>query len=141
MGQIVCSLELAYILLYEQSGVFLLEIQPYSKEGKCMNPFQQFARSYMTIGLLAFVLCLSFPGLVLATEGTIDLNTATAKQLEQLPGIGKEIAQRIVNYRTDVGPFTSINELMKVKGIGTGKFAKIKELITIGIATQSPSSN
>lgn len=106
-----------------------------------MNPFQQFARSYMTIGLLAFVLCLSFPGLVLATEGTIDLNTATAKQLEQLPGIGKEIAQRIVNYRTDVGPFTSINELMKVKGIGTGKFAKIKELITIGIATQSPSSN
>ena len=95
----------------------------------------------MTLGLVAFVLCLSLPGLVLATEGTIDLNTATAKQLEQLPGIGKEIAQRIVNYRTDVGPFTSINELMKVKGIGTGKFAKIKELITIGIATQSPSSN
>jgi len=105
-----------------------------------MNPFQQFSRSYITIGLLAFVLCLSLPGMVLAAEGTIDLNTATAKQLEQLPGIGKEIAQRIVSYRTDVGPFTSINELMKVKGIGKGKFAKVKELITIGIATQSPSS-
>ena len=105
-----------------------------------MNPFQQFARSYMTIGLLAFVLCLSLPGMGLAAEGTIDLNAATAKQLEQLPGIGKEIAQRIVSYRKDIGPFTSINELMKVKGIGKGKFAKVKKLITIGVATQSPSS-
>ena len=76
----------------------------------------------------------------LATEGTIDLNAATAKQLEQLPGIGKEIAQRIVNYRKDIGAFTSINELMKVKGIGKGKLAKVKELLTIGIATQSPPS-
>jgi len=105
-----------------------------------MNPFQQFTKSYMTIGLLAFVLCLSLPGVVLAGEGTIDLNTATAKQLEQLPGIGKEIAQRIVNYRKDIGPFTSIHELMKVKGIGKRKLAKVKELLTIGVVTQSPSS-
>jgi len=105
-----------------------------------MNPFQQFARSYITIGLLAFVLCLSLPGMVLAAEGTIDLNTATAKQLEQLPGVGKEIAQRIVSYRKDIGAFKSVDELLRVKGIGKGKFAKVKELITIGVTTQSPSS-
>ncbi len=105
-----------------------------------MNPFQQFARSYITIGLLAFVLCLSLPGMVLAAEGTIDLNTATAKQLEQLPGIGKEIAQRIVSYRKDIGAFKSVDELLRVKGIGKGKLAKVKELITIGVTTQSPSS-
>ena len=105
-----------------------------------MNPFQQFARSYMTIGLLAFVLCLSLPGMVLGAEDTIDLNTATAKQLEQLPGIGKEIAQRIVDYRADSGPFISINQLMKVKGIGKGKLAKVKEFITIEVATQSPEA-
>ena len=75
-----------------------------------MNPFQQIARSYMTIGLLALVLCLSIPGMGLAVEGKIDLNAATAKQLEQLPGIGKEIAQRfghlfLVNpNRTGVHP-------------------------------------
>ncbi len=105
-----------------------------------MNPFQQFARSYMTIGLLAFVLCLSLPGMGLAGEGTIDLNAATAKQLEQLLGIGKEIAQRIVSYRKDIGAFKSVDELLRVKGIGKRKLAKVKELITIGVATQSPSS-
>ncbi len=105
-----------------------------------MNPFQQFARSYVTIGLLAFVLCLSLPGMALAGEDTIDLNVATAKQLEHLPGIGKEIAQRIVSHRKDIGAFKSVDELLKVKGIGKGTLAKVKELITIGIATQSHSS-
>ncbi|MDA0738890.1 MAG: helix-hairpin-helix domain-containing protein [Nitrospirae bacterium] len=105
-----------------------------------MNPFQQFARSYMTIGLLALVLCFSLPGMVIAAEGQIDLNVATAQQLEQLPGIGKEIAQRIVSYRKDSGPFKSVNDLMKVKGIGLGKLAKVKEHLTIGVSSQSPSA-
>jgi len=105
-----------------------------------MNPFQQFARSYVTIGLLAFVLGLSLPGMGLAAEGKIDLNIATAQQLEQLPGIGKEIAQRIVSYRKDSGPFKSVSDLMKVKGIGLKKLAKVKEHLTIGVATQSPSA-
>ncbi len=105
-----------------------------------MNPFQQFARSYITIGILAFMLCLSLPGMGLAAEGQIDLNVATAKQLEQLPGIGKEIAQRIVNYRKDSGPFKSVTDLTKVKGIGLGKLAKVKEHLTIGVDSQSPTA-
>jgi competence protein ComEA len=105
-----------------------------------MNPFQQFLRSYVTIGILAFMLCLSLPGMGLAAEGKIDLNVATAQQLEQLPGIGKEIAQRIVTYRQDMGPFKSVDDLTKVKGIGQAKLTKVKELLSIGVSTQSPSA-
>jgi competence protein ComEA len=78
--------------------------------------------------------------MVLAADGKIDLNVASVQQLEQLPGIGKEIAQRIVSYRQESGPFKSLDELTKVKGIGQGKLAKMKELITIGVATQSPAA-
>ena len=105
-----------------------------------MKPFQQFLRSYVTIGILAFMLCLSLPGMGLAAEGKIDLNVATAQQLEQLPGIGKEIAQRIVTYRQDMGPFKSVDDLTKVKGIGQAKLTKVKELLSIGVSTQSPSA-
>jgi len=105
-----------------------------------MNPLQQCARSSMTIWLLALLLCVSVPGMGIAAEGKIDLNAATPKQLEALPGIGKEIAQRIVTYRKDVGPFKSVSELTKVKGIGKGKLAKVKALVTIGVATHSMTS-
>ena len=105
-----------------------------------MNSFQQVARSYVTIGVLTFLLCFSLSGMAFSAESKIDLNAATAQQLEQLPGIGKEIAERIVNYRKDVGPFKSVDELAKVKGIGQGKLTKVRNLLTIGVASQSPSS-
>jgi len=62
--------------------------------------------------------------------GKIDLNKATAEQLTSLPGIGESIAARIVEYRAKT-PFTSIEQIMEVKGIGQKTFDKIKDLITI----------
>ncbi len=59
----------------------------------------------------------------------ININTATAAQLQSLPGIGPAIAQRIVEYREKSGPFSRAEDLMKVSGIGPKVFANILHLI------------
>ena len=58
-------------------------------------------------------------------------NTATAEELATLPGIGPELAGRIVAYREEQGGFGSIEEIMEVSGIGEGKFAALKGRITV----------
>ena len=65
------------------------------------------------------------------TSGLININTATAAQLETLPGIGEVIAQRIIDYRTAHGPFQSVYALTNVKGIGEKRLANLIHLITI----------
>lgn len=96
-------------------------------------------RCSLILGFWAFVLLLGTPGWLLAGESTLDVNTATLKQLESLPGIGKETAKRIVDFREAKGPFKSLEELQQVKGIGKGKLAKLKDRLTVGIAAQSPA--
>lgn len=66
------------------------------------------------------------------TNGLINLNTATRAELEQIPGVGEATAQKIVSYREDNGPFTDIEEVMNVSGIGESKFAQMQDSITIG---------
>ena len=61
----------------------------------------------------------------------VNLNTATAAQLEGLPGIGKSTAERIVEYRQKSGGFKKIEDLMNVQGIGEKSFLKLKPLITV----------
>ena len=60
----------------------------------------------------------------------ININTASEKELDALPGIGPAIARRIVEHRSSQ-PFTKIEDIMLVKGIGEKKFSKLKELITV----------
>jgi competence protein ComEA len=62
----------------------------------------------------------------------VNINTATEKELIELPGIGAVIAKRIVEYRKAHGGFKSIDELKKVKGIGSKKFEAIKDRVTVG---------
>jgi competence protein ComEA len=61
----------------------------------------------------------------------INLNTATAEQLDALPGVGPVLAAHIVDWRTQHGRFTSVDQLREVSGIGEAKFADLKSLVTV----------
>ncbi len=61
----------------------------------------------------------------------VDINTADENALCALPGIGQTLAARIIAYREQIGGFKSIEEIMDVPGIGSGKFEKIKNGITV----------
>jgi competence protein ComEA len=61
-----------------------------------------------------------------ATTDPVNLNTATVAQLDALPGVGPVLAQRILDYRTQNGPFTTIDQLQEVPGVGPKKFDSLK---------------
>ena len=65
-----------------------------------------------------------------AAAGPVDLNTATAAQLDGLPGVGPVLAQRIVDWRSQHGRFGSVDDLSKVSGIGDAKLADLRPLVT-----------
>ena len=64
-------------------------------------------------------------------SGPININRATARQLDALDGVGPVIAQRIVDYRKINGSFLTIDDLQKVSGLGAAKFAQIKAKVRI----------
>jgi len=66
------------------------------------------------------------------SEGPVDINTANADLLTQIPGIGDVLARRIVDYREKNGPFTDVNELLNISGIGDAKLKSIIAYIRIG---------
>jgi competence protein ComEA len=71
------------------------------------------------------------PGAGARRNGPIMINRATIKEFESLDGIGPVLANRIVDYRKTHGPFTAIEDLLKVPGIGQSKFAQFKEKLRV----------
>jgi competence protein ComEA len=63
--------------------------------------------------------------------GKVDLNSAALSQLDTLPGVGSVTAQRILEWRTKHGHFTSIDQLREVEGIGPARFNQLKNLVTV----------
>jgi len=61
----------------------------------------------------------------------VHLNQASAEDLQTLPGVGPALSLRIVLYRTEHGPFSSVDQLAEVKGVGQAKLAKFRNRLTI----------
>lgn len=89
---------------------------------------------------MVFVLCCMFLT-VLGSRGAlaqktppaapIDVNTATAVQLQQLPGVGPAMANAIVQFRKKSGPFERIDDLLAIRGITTRRLAKMRPYLTV----------
>lgn len=65
-----------------------------------------------------------------SSQDLININTASVEELDSLPGIGPTIAQRIIDYRDENGPFQTIEDILNVSGVGPSTFDQIKDLIT-----------
>ncbi len=66
-------------------------------------------------------------------QETVELNTATAAELQTLPRVGERTAQRIIEYREEHGGFRKIEDLMNVRGIGERTFLRLRPLIRVDV--------
>ena len=69
----------------------------------------------------------------------MNINTASVKELDALPGIGAKTAALIVEYRQKNGPFKKVEELMNVRGVGEKSFLKLKPQLTVTAAKVEPA--
>jgi comEA protein len=94
------------------------------------------------MALVALSLVLASGSLAVSKEmaSPVNLNTATAGQLQTLPGIGPKKAGAIISYRSQNGPFKRVDDLVQVKGIGPKTLSKLRPLVTIGAKRLSDQS-
>ena len=69
-------------------------------------------------------------------EGPVDVNTAGLDELQRLTGIGPALAQRIIDYREEHGPFRTVEDLLEVKGIGEATLEKFREDAVAGTSEE-----
>ena len=79
---------------------------------------------------IALLIASAIPSVATAATGKVNINTATAPQLELLPRIGPTVAQRILDYRKANGSFKALDDLMLVRGIGEATFKRLKPYVS-----------
>jgi len=92
--------------------------------------------------LIGLVLGLIVPLFVSAqtaakTGDKVNINTASLEELQKLPRIGPQIAQRILDFRKENGSFKRTEDIMKVRGIGEKVYEQLKDMITVGAEAAS----
>jgi len=85
--------------------------------------------SMLAIGCILVIVTLG--GIAFAGHGTINVNTATAEELHMLRGITDAIAQNIIEFRNANGPFTSLDDLNKVKGMNRTRLIEVKPYLKL----------
>jgi len=88
-------------------------------------------RKSLPIYLLIVMILISTAALADSPAGVVNINTADAAQLSLLPRVGAKVAQRIVDYRKEHGPFKKTSDLMQVKGFGEKSFERISSYLTV----------
>ncbi|HIO69893.1 MAG TPA: helix-hairpin-helix domain-containing protein [Nitrospirales bacterium] len=89
-----------------------------------------FVGSVIFIGLVSVVMVMS--AAVAHADHNVNVNTATVNELKTVPGIGKVIAERIVEYRENERAFNTLEDLLNVKGIGKETLEKLRDHVTVG---------
>jgi len=79
-------------------------------------------------------------GQVAVAQARVDINTADARTLQTLPGVGKVTAERIIAYRTEKGPFKTVRDLLNVKGVGEKTLAKFEAMVVVGGGGANPAT-
>jgi competence protein ComEA len=101
---------------------------------------RRIAAALMAFGAALF-LCLAAaaPANKTPPKHPIDINLASAKELEELPGVGPTTAKAIIQFRTKTGRFQRVEDLLAIRGISESKLAKMRPFITVGSpAKKSP---
>ncbi len=74
-------------------------------------------------------------------QGTVNINTATAEELQQVPGVDQNLAQNIVAYRNMNGPYTSVDDLSRVQGMDSEKLGSMRDYIAVEGESGSPQES
>jgi comEA protein len=98
---------------------------------------------HVFLTILVFCLALLPPALAKKKPPAhpININTAEATELQQVPGIGPSTAQKILDTRKSYGNFKSVDDLLAIKGIGPKKLDKMRKYLTIGKTPAKKQSN
>lgn len=91
------------------------------------------SHSILVLGIILATMCVSAFAADNSSvpSGTVNINTADAAQLSLLPRVGAKAAQRIIEYRTQHGPFKATTDLMQVKGFGDKTYERVRPFITV----------
>lgn len=92
-------------------------------------------RSLVALVLAAALAAPAFAAPASSAAGQVNVNTATAQELQLLPRVGPALAQRILEFRTTNGAFKTATELTRVKGIGEKSFALLQSYVTVSGTT------
>ena len=104
------------------------------------NPGNNVMKWLLAASLIG-LLVLAIPAIAKKTPPAhpIDINTATAKQLEQLPGVGPTTAKAIIEFRTKAGRFQHVTDLLVIRGVSESKLKKMRPYIMIGPPAKKPA--
>lgn len=100
---------------------------------------RKIGRFFMIMLVAGFILGVAVNGWTEGTIKKININIATAEELAQLKGVGEVIAQRIIEYREQNGPFKTANDFLNVKGVGPKIFSDNVDMITVGDSKETKS--